>query len=287
MATIIHLDKVRKKRLAQQHIEERLQLSENLPLFNPNQRFAILLNTNYEREEYGRKYSQGDISYASNQHIFGLEMLLTGRLHPFPGKRLQEKAESVISLMLSPQRELHAERTIAYQSVKRILPTFEFRTRATNRKTTNLFHFPQQDPFSELERAIKKIAGEATHQDLTFVYVTPSSESGQLFIGHSILYSSQFFDMLDTIEGKKVVVLQTDYSGYFAKVLSRRPTQKHYILLASCDAHTMSSFHVENELHSLLLTHLAKQQPLSSLNIHQCCRFQQKPQISGNFDVIL
>ena len=253
-----------------------LQLTSGLPMFQPKQRLAILVNNwdNYEG------YRRSDIYSRGNRRIYEMEFDLTGS-HSFDIQNPDEQ------IALRNLEEL--ESALKNRSSGEKISDKEVWQR--KRKDLKYSHCVKIFPGQLVRRAFNEATVElgklSSPETLTFVYYHAHGAPDKIGMGDGEIEYRHLLTLLNRISGKKVVVVPSCYSGSILTALEFLAKPEDYVLIASARRQQKAITHGDDDFDMLISNHLYSGEPLSKLQLPEELGEDQNPIILGHFDVSL
>lgn len=275
MAQVIQFLEAKARLMRKQYASERRQLPEGLPLFIPEQRYAILMNASaHESRNY-----KWNLDNSLTSGIYQMELALSGSCNV--PKNFQNKIAVYFEDVIDYYKGLG--RNIAYDAVFRIFPE------RYKKEGKGMKYLPVSSLEYQLNKALFAISAEATQEALTFFYLQASHSTPEGFqCGRYFLDYTAILSKLDRIPGKKVLASIASHSGALLDLLEYWPKKEEYIALSLTQADEEANLLASDSICLSLVDLILHAEPLSSLNLYpNPYRQQRTPQITGRFDVIL
>lgn len=259
-----------------------LQLPQGLPLFEPKQRLAILVN-NWDRYE---GYRRSDIHSRGNRRIYDMEFYLTGG-HSFPDPTPDEQIamQNLDELESVLKDTTFGERMSGKESWRR--------ERSDRKYETCVKIFPDQSVSRAFNEATVELGRISSPETLTFVYFNSHGIPDNIGIDNGHIEYRHLLTLLERISGKKVVFIPSCHSGSILTATEFIEQARDYVLLTSARREQKSITWGDDELDRLLSNHLYSNEPLSAFQLPEELSEmgelmgEQNPLIIGHFDVYL
>lgn len=251
------------------------------PFFIPRSRSAILINgkdldvTRMQKIAYEKHWEtingyEEYTPYSKGNHcLYNMEAVLSGK----------------ISIDLDPEDS----------RFKQLMSFFDyiFPQALRKRKAILIKDIHKITPDQDMEKAFRgastQIAAKADDRHLTVVHAFSHGEKDGFEMGLDQSISHvQFIDVLDTIPGKKVVILQGCHSGNLINFMQGHPKRSDYAVITST-GNEVGWNNLEVQFNEILVEQLLQRRRLSDLNLpmlKESSETWQKPDVFLGFDAI-
>lgn len=267
---------------------ETISLKQNLPLFKPKKRQAILLNTHdlysvlfYQYQPLNgplvsgiqvkeRPYSPTSLYPKGNCRAYQLEALLTGQFSDNGEENWKEFSDTLINTFRYEIKK-HKERGIIYHPLKRVLP----------KKNGNLNEFN-----SRLEEMSEGSCGDT----LTLAYITSHGNDKNFVVGldDTRMEYTELAKKFEKIKGKKAVMMLTCGSGYLLDALERNATKDDYLVITLTDkGEQLAASDGAALAYDYIYFNILAKKKVSNIRLPKILEEYSHPQIIGSYDVIL
>lgn len=245
-----------------------------LPLFKPNRRQAILVNSYDVAESCSAGVIEIGLSRGSRR-VYEMEGILTQDIKGDKNFRLTAKNKEFMRQKHVGESAKNIDQTrkaIRYNALARIQP--------------------YNDQREKFDKTLAKFIKSSREDTLTFLYGTCHGEVEGVALDETIYPYEELIGQLDEVKGNKVIILMACFSGAIIDVIdSKSKAPEKYTVMTSAGADQKGINWAEDEIHSVVSGHIRGARPLSKLAFmapdHELGGEKPIPQIRANFDVII
>lgn len=267
-------------------VKDNIYHAEPLEQFRPSRRAALLINL---QDALKPNYSWNPMKSAADRHLADLEIALAGHFGELP------PTDALDSKTIAGIQEELRQSEFAYDHwANELQPDTPRQTALPIEKLVRIF--PDQDFESTFAEAVKDIstndpqqliyiailAHGVDHRDTTITH-------GGIAVGNKILLFAELISFLDTIPGKKVLILSSCYSGNLVEHIARHSRRTDYAVIADTSPNEISmGINQMCFIHELTIN-IIDGRPLSRLrwDSYDMLGKKQTPSVFVGFDAVL